>query len=110
MPLLALTPMIRTGAAAIWLLFQLYIVLYPLHPMIQRPVHLFMAVILTVLFQPLAERGWRRAVDWLLIAGSLATILYYLQASTRLIERMENVGIPLHPGAIKYYKEKGLMN
>ena len=96
MPLLALTPMIRTGAAAIWLLFQLYIVLYPLHPMIQRPVHLFMAVILTVLFQPLAERGWRRVVDWLLIAGSLATILYYLQASTRLIERMENVD-PVFP-------------
>jgi len=24
--------------------------------------------------------------------------------------RPENVGIPLHPGAIKYYKEKGLMN
>jgi len=24
--------------------------------------------------------------------------------------RPENVGIPLHPGAVKYYKEKGLMN
>jgi TRAP-type uncharacterized transport system substrate-binding protein len=24
--------------------------------------------------------------------------------------RPENVGIPLHPGAIKYYKEKGYMN
>ena len=24
--------------------------------------------------------------------------------------RPENVGIPLHPGAVRYYKEKGLMN
>lgn len=92
----ALTPLMRTGAAVIWCLFQLYIVLYPLHPIIQRPVHLFMAVILTVLFQPLGERGWRRIVDWLLIAGSLTAILYYLQASTRLIERMENVD-PVFP-------------
>ena len=80
----------------IWCFFQLYIVLYPLHPIIQRPVHLFMAVILTVLFQPLGERGWRRIVDWLMIAGSLAAILYYVQASTRLIERMENVD-PVFP-------------
>ena len=92
----ALTPAIRTGATVIWCLFQLYIVLYPLHPIIQRPVHLFMAVILTVFFQPLGERGWRRIVDWLLIAGSLAAILYYVQASTRLIERMENVD-PVFP-------------
>ena len=92
----ALTPAIRTGATVIWCLFQLYIVLYPLHPIIQRPVHLFMAVILTVFFQPLGERGWRRFVDWLLIAGSLAAILYYVQASTRLIERMENVD-PVFP-------------
>jgi TRAP transporter 4TM/12TM fusion protein len=92
----ALTPAIRTGATVIWCLFQLYIVLYPLHPIIQRPVHLFMAVILTVFFAPLGERGWRRFVDWLLIAGSLAAILYYVQASTRLIERMENVD-PVFP-------------
>ena len=60
--------------------------------MIQRPVHLFLAVIAHVLFQPLGERGSRRIAG---LAddrrGSLATIGYYLQASTRLIERMENV-------------------
>ena len=92
----ALTPLVRTGVALIWLFFQLYIVLYPLHPMIQRPVHMFLAVILTVLFQPLGERGWRRVVDWLLTAAALASILYYLLVSTRLIERMENVD-PVFP-------------
>ena len=96
-----LTPAIRTGITVVWCLFQMYIVLYPLHPIIQRPVHLFLAVILTMLFQPLAERGWRRALDWLLIAGAVATIVYYVDASTRLIERMEKdglVGQPDHVG------------
>jgi TRAP transporter 4TM/12TM fusion protein len=92
----ALTPAIRTGATVVWCFFQMYIVLSPLHPIIQRPVHLFLAVILTVFSQPLGERGWRRFVDWLLVAASLATILYYLQASTRLVERMENVD-PVFP-------------
>jgi TRAP transporter 4TM/12TM fusion protein len=89
-------PAIRTGATVAWCLFQMYIVLYPLHPIVQRPVHLFMAVILTVFFQPLGERGWRRIVDSLLVCGSLATILYYVLASPRLIERMENVD-PVFP-------------
>jgi TRAP transporter 4TM/12TM fusion protein len=81
----------RTGVALVWLAFQLYIILYPLHPMIQRPVHVFLAVIATVLFQPLAARGVRRVLDWLMIGAALASMGYYLTASTRLVERMENV-------------------
>lgn len=96
MSLAALTTGTRTAIALVWLLFQIYIVFYPLHPMIQRPTHVFLAVIITVLFQPLGERPWRRLLDWLLVAGALACSLYYLQASTRLIERMENVD-PVFP-------------
>jgi TRAP transporter 4TM/12TM fusion protein len=91
MPLSSLTAVARTGVALVWLAFQFYIILYPLHPMIQRPVHVFLAAIATVLFQPLAERGVRRALDWLMIAAALATMGYYLLVSTRLVERMENV-------------------
>ena len=91
MPLFSAAAFARTGVAFAWLAFQLYIILYPLHPMIQRPVHVFLAVIATVLFQPLAERGFRRVLDWLMIGASLSTMGYYLAVSTRLVERMENV-------------------
>jgi TRAP transporter 4TM/12TM fusion protein len=86
-----MTAIARTGLALVWLSFQLYIILYPLHPMIQRPVHVFLAVIATLLFQPLAERGIRRILDWGMIGAALATMGYYLLVSTRLVERMENV-------------------
>jgi TRAP transporter 4TM/12TM fusion protein len=86
-----MTAIARTGLALVWLSVQLYIILYPLHPMIQRPVHVFLAVIATLLFQPLAERGIRRILDWGMIGAALATMGYYLLVSTRLVERMENV-------------------
>jgi len=91
MPRSTVAPVARTGVAVVWLVFQLYIILYPLHPMIQRPMHVFLAVIATALFRPLAERGFRRVLDWLMIGASLATMVYYLAVSTRLVERMENV-------------------
>lgn len=96
MPLPWLTAAVRTGVALVWLAFQLYIILRPLDPMIQRSVHVFLAVVAAILWSPLGERGWRRLVDWLLIGAALATLGYYLQASTRLVERMENVDPVFH--------------
>ena len=78
-------------AALVWLAFQLYIILYPLHPMIQRPVHVFLAVIATSCSSPSQGAGIRRILDWRVIGAALATMGYYLLVSTRLVERMENV-------------------
>ena len=91
MSLAALSAGTRTVTALLWLLFQLHIVLYPLHPMIQGPVHVFLAVIVGVLFQPLGDRAWQRLLDWLLVLGAASCALYYVLDSARLIERMENV-------------------
>ena len=91
MPLFRVAAFARTSVALVWLAFQLYIILYPLHPMIQRPVHVFLAVIATVLFLPLAEGKLRRVLDWLMVGAALSAMGYYLASSTRLVERMENV-------------------
>jgi TRAP transporter 4TM/12TM fusion protein len=85
---------LRTLIAVGWFGFQMYIMLWPMDPMIQRPVHVFIAVVAAFLWQPLKKEGtgtWRCWVDAGLIVASLATLGYYLQAHDRLVTRMENV-------------------
>ncbi len=77
-----------------WLLFQLYIILSPQPPMLQRPLHLgfVLAVFLLARRQntttPSSSRGF---VDGLLVTGVAAVMGYYLLSWQRLSERMEAV-------------------
>jgi TRAP transporter 4TM/12TM fusion protein len=77
--------------AAGWLVFQLYILYEPLPPIVQRPVHIAFALAATFLFMPLGAGIWRRAIDWLLLAGTVGVLAYYLLDFQRLYERMDGI-------------------
>ena len=81
----------RTSVAVLWLVFQMYIMYEPMHPLAQRPIHVFIALVAAFLWQPLGGRLWQKVLDGVLILASFATLGYYLTSQTRLIERMENV-------------------
>lgn len=86
----------RTGLGALWFLAQIYILFYPPIPMLARPLHVLMAIVLVLLWQPLRDRqgssNWRLGlVDGLLLLASVATTAYYVLRADYLTERMENV-------------------
>ena len=78
-----------------WLGGQIYIIYYPMMPLIQRPVHLCLAMSLVILCVPLKiERlnQWtNKIIDLILLAGVIATTGYYLESAIRLTERMEGI-------------------
>ncbi len=75
-----------------WIAFQIYIVVRPLVPMVQRPLHVMFAVALVFLFRPLpltgAARTVSRGVDLLLAAIPLFIGVYFLQNEQRLLTRI----------------------
>jgi len=78
--------------ALIWLVFQLYIIIEPVPVLIQRPVHIFLAILAALLWAPLkGDEAWRRMADWGLLALALVGLAYYMLAFERLNDRMENV-------------------
>ena len=85
----------RTFLGVSWLVFQLYIIWYPQAPLVQRPLHLILALALFFLWNPLNSRrlgpGWGVVVDSILTAATCAGGAYYLLSSTRLTERMEGI-------------------
>ena len=87
---------IRTALGAIWFVAQIYILYHPPIPMLARPLHVMMAIVLIILWQPLADRDGRitpqrRAIDLLILLLTVATTLYYWFRADYLTERMENV-------------------
>ena len=78
-----------------WMAGQIYIIYYPMMPLIQRPVHLCLAMSLVILWVPLksARLGqWvNRIIDLILLASVIATTCYYLESAVRLTERMEGI-------------------
>ncbi len=78
-----------------WLGGQIYIVRYPMMPLIQRPLHLIVALALIVLWVPLASRRLGRwvpgAIDAAFLAGLVATTVYYMSSADRLMLRMEGI-------------------
>ena len=78
-----------------WLGFQLYIISYPQAPLVQRPLHLVLAMALLLLWTPLATgkagRGFPALIDGVLFLGVLGMGGYYLASATRLTERMEGI-------------------
>jgi len=86
----------RTTLGVVWFVAQIYILFYPPIPMLARPLHVMMAIVLIFLWQPLQEKDGqasplRRAIDLALIAATIATTVYYWLRADYLTERMENV-------------------
>lgn len=87
---------LRTGLGALWFVAQLYILYDPPVPMLGRPLHVMMATVLVLLWQPLRGKDGRsspvlQAIDVALLAVVAATTGYYALRADYLTERMENV-------------------
>jgi len=91
---------LRTALGAIWFIAQIYILFYPPIPMLARPLHVMIAVVLIFLWQPLAGRDGKTkplhaTIDLALLAGCIAATVYYWLRADYLTERMENVDVVL---------------
>jgi TRAP transporter 4TM/12TM fusion protein len=87
---------LRTGLGTVWFVAQIYVLFHPPIPMLARPLHVMMAIVLIVLWQPLRDRDGRatpvlRGVDLAILAASVVTTIYYVLRADYLTERMENV-------------------
>ena len=86
---------LRTLVGISWLVFQLHIIWFPQAPLVQRPLHLILALVLFFLWNPLnasqLRAGWGVVIDSLLTAATCAVGVYYLLSSSRLTERMEGI-------------------
>lgn len=87
---------LRRALGVVWFLGQMYILLYPPIPMLERPLHVMMATALVILWNPL--RDWRERgspvphlIDLAILAALIATAAYYVLRANYLTERMENV-------------------
>lgn len=85
----------RLWSGLLLVVFQYWILTHPQPPLVARPVHLLLALLLVFLWNPLeGERIplWlRRAIDGLILAGVAGFAIYYWQSQVRLEERIENV-------------------
>lgn len=95
---LCLPPVLRTVVLAIsllWVALQFYIVFHPQAPLIERPVHLVLALLLVFLSTPSTPTArWKipaRIGDGALIAFTLAVGAYYVFSQDRLANRIEAV-------------------
>ena len=86
---------LRALIGVTWLVFQIYIIFYPQAPLLQRPLHLALALGLLLLWTPLSGRRFgivgARVIDGLLLAGVAGTVIYYLVSASRLTERIEGI-------------------
>lgn len=85
---------LRVILGAAWIGFQVYILLHPQAPLVERPIHLALALVLLYLWMPLRRRRQQRlhlACDAALFLGAAAVGAYYLLSAQRLTERMEGV-------------------
>jgi TRAP transporter 4TM/12TM fusion protein len=86
---------IRLWVGLVLVVFQYYILMHPQPPLVQRPVHLLLALLLVFLWRPLeipALPKWlTRGIDFVTIAGTIGFAAYYWLSLTRIEERIENV-------------------
>ncbi|MEP7029347.1 MAG: TRAP transporter fused permease subunit [Pseudolabrys sp.] len=86
---------IRLWAGLALVAFQYWILVHPQPPLVTRPIHLVLALLIVFLWNPLADARMplllRRAIDVVIIAGTAAFMAYYWLALTRIQERIENV-------------------
>lgn len=77
---------LRRALGFAWFAAQAWIVFYPQIPMLERTLHVMVALLLVVLWLP--RQRWADAV---LVVAALATTIYYALNYNYLTERMENV-------------------
>ena len=86
--------LLRTALGIGWIGFQIYILLHPQPPLVERPVHLAFAIVLLILWMPL-RTGNRRLVrllsDATLFLSAAGTGAYYLLNADRITNRMDGV-------------------
>lgn len=86
---------IRLWAGLLLVSFQYWILVHPQPPLVARPVHLILALLLVFLWNPLDLRRlppWAsRAIDIVVIAGVVAFAGYYWLSLTRISDRIEDV-------------------
>ncbi|MBT5708893.1 MAG: TRAP transporter large permease subunit, partial [Verrucomicrobia bacterium] len=84
-----------TLVGAFWIGFQIYILIRPQMPLVERPIHLVCALAILLLVHPLVSSGvlkWpSRLFEALFAIGIISTLIYYLTQGTRLSERMEGI-------------------
>lgn len=90
---------IRLSLGLVWLAGQIYIVQYPFVPLIQRPLHLVLAIALVILWSPLASARLGKVVPFLIdatmLAGLVAITWYYMTSVDYLSTRYEGIDDPL---------------
>lgn len=87
------------GLCTLWLIFQIWIIYYPQPPLVQRPVHLILALSVLYLAKPLFEasnRLGRVISDFIALVAILVFGAYAVLSAQRLTERMETVD-PVFP-------------
>jgi TRAP transporter 4TM/12TM fusion protein len=97
---------LRTGLGTVWFLAQLYVLWYPPIPMLARPLHVMMAIVMVLLWQPLRSKDGaptllHRLLDLVLLLGVVVTTVYYVLRADYLTERMENVD-PVLPSDLAF--------
>ena len=83
---------IRFFISLIWIIFQIYIIIYPLAPMIQRPLHVVFGVSLIFLFKPLKGKGLKKHIfsfiDLSCVIIPLIIGIYFIYNSIRIQGRI----------------------
>ena len=86
---------VRLWAGLVFVAFQYWILINPQPPLVARPVHLVLALLLVLLWNPLRTDAlplWtRRIIDGALLLGVSGFSSYYWLSMTRIEERIENV-------------------
>ena len=86
---------IRLWVGLVLVVFQYYILMNPQPPLVQRPVHLLLALLLVFLWRPLeilALPKWlTRAIDVVTVGGTIGFAAYYWLSLPRIESRIENV-------------------
>ena len=95
MAISSITGVLRLILSLAWMAGQIYIIYYPMMPLIQRPLHLLLALALVILWIPLKSDRlgtWvAQIIDLVLLVAVIATAVYYLESAYRLTERMEGI-------------------
>ncbi len=88
---------VRLWAGLVLVGFQYWILIHPQPPLVARPVHLVLALLLVFLWNPLTDvrlpLWFRRAIDAGILVGVAGFSIYYWLSLTRIQDRIENVDV-----------------
>lgn len=85
----------RLWVGLLLVVFQYWILVHPQPPLVARPLHLVLALLLVFLWNPLPEgklpRWASRLIDIVLLAAVVGFAIYFWQSLDRIQNRIENV-------------------